>query len=208
MSKTRGMLVTFEGPNGVGKSTVLKEVGVKLQRLGLDVLETKEPTESSLGDFVRRAEEVPDYSGIVLACLVAADRYFHLEHEIFSAISDGKVVLSDRYVESSLVLQRIDGLDKDFIWLLNSKIRIPDLSIILTAQPTTLIDRLGTRGTRLSRFEREHSAETEVEFYRDAYAFLSNRGFKFVILDNNDSGVDRNVEIIVGKIISMVKGDV
>src|SRR5258708_8755978 len=139
MGKTRGLLITFDGPNGVGKSSVLLGVAALLTQSGCNILATKEPTSSPLGQFVRDAEEV--YTGRTFAHLVAADRYFHLESEILPALSAGKVILCDRYVESSLVLQRLDGLDIDDVWSINSQVQIPHLSIILQPQPQTLPQR-------------------------------------------------------------------
>lgn len=111
------MFVTFEGPNGVGKTTILGGVGDRLLVMGFDVVQTKEPTASLLGDFLRVSEDA--FSGKCLACLAAADRYYHVEREIVPALSSGKIVLSGRYVESSLVLQGLDGCDFDFVWGLN-----------------------------------------------------------------------------------------
>src|SRR3989338_5572031 len=113
------MFITFEGPNGVGKTAIVDAVAKKLFDMGFDVLKTKEPTKSRLGDFLRNAEEF--YGGACLACIAAADRYSHIEQEIMPALSRGKVVISDRYVESSLVLQRLDGCALEFLWGLNSQ---------------------------------------------------------------------------------------
>lgn len=136
MIAQKSLFVTFEGPNGVGKTTVIKDVAQKLGVLGYSVLRTKEPTGSSLGDFLRNAEEL--YGKETLACIAAADRYFHIEKEIAPALAVGRIVLSDRYVESSLVLQRLDGCSLEFIWSINSQILVPDLSIIFFADPAIL----------------------------------------------------------------------
>lgn len=98
MDKREGLFVTFDGQNGVGKSDMLYGVASRLTQLGFNVHETKEPSSSPLGQFVRNAEE--DYNGRVYASLVAADHYFHLEQEVLPYLSEGKIVLSDRYVES------------------------------------------------------------------------------------------------------------
>ena len=148
MVAQKSLFVTFEGPNGAGKTTIIKEVAQKLGTLGCSVLRTKEPTSSSLGDFLRNAEEL--YGKEILACIAAADRYFHIEKEITPALAAGRIVLSDRYVESSLVLQRLDGCSLEFIWSINSQVLVPDLSIILVADPTILGQRLATERTKLS----------------------------------------------------------
>lgn len=192
-----GIFVTFEGPNGVGKSTILE--GVANQLVSFDILKTKEPTLSPLGQFVRAAEE--HYQGQILACLVAADRYFHLENEVLPALRKDKIILSDRYIESSLVLQRLDGLDIEFIWSLNSQICIPDLSVILTAPVEILEQRLSQRSS-LGRFERTKSRTEELNYYLEAVEFLSKHGFNILLLDNGATSLNQNIEKVVQQILT------
>ncbi|MFH1780663.1 MAG: dTMP kinase [Candidatus Nealsonbacteria bacterium] len=192
------MFITFEGPNGVGKTAVVDAVAEKLSNLGFDVLRTKEPTKSPLGEFLRDAEEF--YSGECLACIAAADRYLHIEREIVPALSVSKIVLSDRYVESSLVLQRMDGCTLDFIWELHSRIPVPDLSVILVAEPAVLNQRLMAERKRLSRFERNESREKEVRYYREAAEFISQRGFNVFLLANDVSSLEENANRVVQEI--------
>lgn len=192
------MFVTFEGPNGVGKTTVIGTVSEKLSGLGFNVLLTKEPTKSSLGDFLRSSEK--SYGGACLACIATADRCFHIEREIQPALSEGKLIISDRYVESSLVLQRFDGCTLEFIWSLHSQILVPDLSIILVAKPETLSQRLVSRGKTLSRFERTETREKELCFYHEAGVFLSQHGFNVLVLENESDSTDEVTNQIVIKI--------
>lgn len=170
----QGIFVSFEGLNGVGKSSLVDGAANHLTHLNLKILKTKEPTLSPLGQFVRAAEE--NYQGRIMACLVAADRYFHLENEVLPALQSGKIVLSDRYVESSLVLQRLDGLDIEFIWSLNSQIYIPDLSVILTAPVEILDQRLSQRNS-FGRFERTKSRREELNYYLEAVEFKQQNFF-------------------------------
>jgi len=69
--------VVVDGPCGVGKTTVTHALAQQLAAAGLPVLTTKEPTTSALGNLARFGTD--DYQGITLACLVAADRYRHLD---------------------------------------------------------------------------------------------------------------------------------
>ena len=192
------MFITFEGPNGVGKTTIISSVLEKLSGLGFNVLLTKEPTNSNLGNFLKSSEE--SYGGACLACIAAADRYFHIEREIQPALSEGRLVISDRYVESSLVLQRLDGCNLEFIWSLHSQILIPDLSIILVAKPETLSQRLASRGKTLSRFERTETREKELLFYHEAGVFLSQHGFNVLVLENESVSTDEAANQIVANI--------
>jgi dTMP kinase len=83
---------------------------------------------------------------MALACLCAADRHHQLEVEIKPALRQGKVVVCDRYVASSLVLQGLDGLSSDTVWQLNHGVYCPDLTVILNADPQVLDSRLRGRG--------------------------------------------------------------
>lgn len=181
MAKEKGVFITFEGPNGVGKSIILETVAEQVSKTK-DIVTTKEPTNSDLGEMAREGEEyLSEYS---LALLVAADRYSHLSRTVIPALENSQIVLCDRYVESSLVLQHIDGLSLNYIWELNKKIKVPDLSIILTAKPKVLGRRLSKR-KKLSKFEREASRSKELLFYREAANFIEQKGFN-VHLQNND----------------------
>lgn len=100
--KLDGYFIAVDGPNGVGKSTLIEAIKNKLEVLGYAVYITREPTDTKLGNFLREFAE--KHSGISLACLVAADRYEHMTNEIIPALEEGQLVISDRYILSSLVL--------------------------------------------------------------------------------------------------------
>jgi len=190
MPSQKGIFITIDGPNGVGKSSLVNGLILELKKLGLDVSETKEPTNSPLGQWVRQTESI--YSGHVYACLVAADRYFHIENEIKPLLDDGKIVISARYVESSLVLQSLDNVEFDFIWALNSKIYRPDISIILTASAEILSSRLSER-SYFSRFEKSKTRQAELDGYIHAANFLKQQGFNILFLDNGVVPLEQNI---------------
>src|SRR5262245_57843038 len=101
----------IDGSNGVGKTTVVRLLGYQqAQRdTARPVHLATEPTGTVLGQLLRASESV--LQGRALALALAADRADHLESEIIPALDAGRHVITDRYVQSSLVLQRIDGLD-------------------------------------------------------------------------------------------------
>lgn len=80
MSERTGCFVVIEGPSGIGKSTVVAMLRDELTNRGFPVLATKEPSDSALGKLARQGTD--EYRGVVLACLVAADRYYHVERDI------------------------------------------------------------------------------------------------------------------------------
>jgi dTMP kinase len=166
------MLVTIDGPNGSGKTILTEAVASKLRDRGIVVHDTHQPSASRLGVFARAAE--PDLRGRGLACLVAADRHQQVEGEITEHLRAGEIVLCDRYVESSLVLQRIDGVETEFIVAINAGIPRPDLRIRLRADPATIRERLSSRRPDPARrFERGAGPELELELYEEADRLLA-----------------------------------
>jgi dTMP kinase len=130
MSGQAGFFIAVEGPNGVGKTTVTELLHAELVSRKVPVIATKEPSDSALGKLARQGTD--EYRGLVLACLVAAARYYHLEHDVRPALRAGYVVTCDRYVPTSLVLQRIDGVEPSFLAQLNQYTDKPDLTVVLT----------------------------------------------------------------------------
>jgi dTMP kinase len=171
-SNRPGMLVTIDGPNGSGKTYLAEAVTAELDRLGVSVYRTRQPSPSPLGDLVRDSEA--GISGRSLACLVAADRHRQVEGEIAKHLGAGKVVICDRYVESSLVLQRLDRVETDFIIAINTGIPRPDFRIRLEAEPDEIRARLASREPdRRRRFERSAGPERELELYEEADRLLA-----------------------------------
>ena len=103
-----GLFVTFEGVDGSGKSLMLKLAAQKLRSLGYDVLCTMEPGGSPLGQKLRSIILDSPYGSVdprSEALLYAADRALHVAHVIKPALAEGRVVLCDRYEDSSYAYQ-------------------------------------------------------------------------------------------------------
>jgi len=176
-----GMLITIDGPGGVGKSTTAELVAKVLDDRAIPVHTTTEPTHTALGQHIRAGTDT--YRGMALACLVAGDRHHHLAAEILPALRAGKIVVCDRYLPSSLVLQVIDGLESDTVWRLNAGVYVPDVAVLLNADPAVIADRLHQRGAH-SRFERQPGASrTESDLYHRAAADLRTAGWPVMALD-------------------------
>ncbi len=181
MNGQGGILVSIDGPGGSGKSTVAAITAELLIGGGLAVHETTEPTRTPLGKLIRAGTD--EYAGIALACLVAGDRHHHLAAEIRPALAAGQVVLCDRYVPSSLVLQRMDGISWDVIRQLNDGTDQPGLAVILNAAPEVIAARLNARGGH-SRFERQPgSSHTESALYHDTAQRLAQEGWPVRVVD-------------------------
>lgn len=191
-----GFFVTVDGPGGVGKSTVTTGVASLLDAGGSKVMLTTQPSHTPLGDLLRAS--TGEYQGTSLAHLIAGDRMHHVTTTVGPAISRGEIVVCDRYVASSLVLQRMDGLSLEEIWSINQPLVRPSLSIILTAKQSEIEDRLAGRGRLHSRFEEmEDSTERELRYFAEAATFLQEKGFEVVVLDCTDLNVQQTIHEII-----------
>jgi dTMP kinase len=167
-----GLFVTVDGPNGSGKSTLIDAI-VGLLGEEPAIYRTRQPSPTTLGELIRGGEQ--NYRGRALACLVAGDRHYQLSNEVLPRLQAGAIVLCDRYVESSLVLQRLDGVPTEEILTLNRGILRPDLRIRLFADADILAARLAARPVDPSRrFEQIPGASgRELLLYEDADRLLS-----------------------------------
>lgn len=195
-NNTVGFFVAIDGPNGVGKSTLIAGVKDKMETAGYTVYTTKEPTDTDLGGFIRKFAE--NHSGRSLACLVAADRYEHISSEIIPELKKGALVITDRYVLSSLILQGMDGVSDTFILSLNSDIIKPDLQLAVFANEEVLQKRLAER-TVLTRFEKGNQSNQELSYMELGIVELEKLDVNVMRINNND-----NLEINVEKIIDFI----
>ncbi len=199
-SSTKGIFIAIEGPNGVGKTTLVESIKRYLHDIGCNVLTTKEPTDSELGRWIRRNQG--EVEGRTLACLVAANRYEHIESVIQPALERNAVVLTDRYLASSFVYQISDGVPHEFVWAVNSQCLTADLTICILAAPGSISKRLAGRPA-LTRFERSISPEQETSLYRQACEFLQANGWPVEVYDNDDECVDQIAMEVAAKIVHM-----
>ena len=104
-----GVFITLEGPDGSGKSSLLRRLGAHLAAAGCDVVATREPGSTPLGDQVRRlvldTEPKIDRTGLTDALLFAASRAQHVADVIRPALARGAIVVCDRYLDSSMAYQ-------------------------------------------------------------------------------------------------------
>ena len=182
------MFITFEGIDGVGKSTQLDMLEKHLIAQGKEVVRTLEPGGTELGQEIRHLllHRKGDVAPRSEALLYAADRAHHVETKIKPALASGKVVLSDRYFDSSVAYQgaarELDVQEvKDIsLWAIDRL--LPDLTVLLDLPAQEAMNRRGNKGTEPDRLERE-----QVEFFeraRDDYLRMANEP-RFLVVDAN-----------------------
>lgn len=180
----RGVFVAIDGPDGVGKSRLVSELNTVLQSTGHDVLITKEVTTGPIGALIKDQE----FSGLILADLVAADRLYHIDHIIMPALRKGKIVISDRYVASSYVCQQLDGVPLEFIQYINSSIIQPDLNVFVSAKVSTILNRLSQR-PQLFRMEKI-STQKMVDLYNETMDLFKQNNYGRVLKVNSNDETD------------------
>lgn len=148
----KGVFITFEGPDGAGKSTQIKKFAAYLEKRGHQVQLTREPGGTPLGDRVRKVVLDPA-AGVVddrtETLLYLASRAQHVAELIIPALAAGKVVVCDRFSDSTLAYQGIArGLGLDKIDQLNEFATgglQPDLTFLLDGNPAELAGRRSHR---------------------------------------------------------------
>ena len=198
------MFITFEGPEGCGKSTHSKKLKTYLESRGSLTLLTQEPGGTMVGRQIRslllNPESVLDETTEVY--LFAADRSEHVSKIILPALREGKVVICDRYIDSTLAYQVGGrGLPEDLVRYLNmisSKGLLPEITFLLDVSPEIGLARAASKG-EADRFEQE-----ELTFHkkvRDYYLKIAAQDagrIKVIKTDNKD------IEVIQSEIRKMI----
>ena len=160
------MLVTIEGPDGSGKSTLVAGLRDRFP----DATFTREPTDSWYGDAVYRSLGDEDADPVAELFLYAADHADHLRRVVRPALADGDLVVSDRYSDSRIAYQgatlaALDGFDGDpvdYVRDLHEPFsRTPDLTVLLELDAETAV----ARSEAANKFERTAYLERVVENY-------------------------------------------
>lgn len=160
----RGFFITFEGGEGAGKSTQIGRLAQKLREKGYPVLVTREPGGSPGAEAIRHvilSGAAEPFGPNMEALLFAAARSDHIEHLIRPALRRGKIVLCDRFVDSSRVYQaNVEGGLLDEIERVSLNGVMPDLTLIFDIDPEEGMKRAAARRgeEKPDRFEKEELA--------------------------------------------------
>lgn len=165
--KGKGLFICVEGLDGCGKTTQTKLLVRKLRKIGWDAVYTAEPSRGKIGKFIQKycLQGEKRTFPIVEALLFAADRFEHVEREVIPALNEGKIVVSDRYVYSSLAYQGATGLDLKWIEMINEHAIRPDLAIFVDVEPEAVIKRLKPKKSVMENLETQRKVcEVYVKF--------------------------------------------
>ena len=155
------MFISFEGTEGVGKTTLIRKLFDHFQQQGKDVVLTREPGGTPLAEQIRSlllsVNHDEKMSNDTELLLMYAARAQHLQAVILPALAEGKIVLCDRFIDSSFAYQCAGrGLSRDKLQVLNENFvaRMPDITFWLDAPIELGMNRARERGA-LDRFEQE-----------------------------------------------------
>jgi len=184
MKKNKGFFISFEGGEGAGKTTLINNLQTSLEKKGFEVLVAREPGGTEFGEKVRSLLLESSFKMTAQAelCLFLASRSQHISEKLRPALEEGKVVLCDRFNESSIAYQgagRKMGMD------LVSKICeticngfSPDLTFFLDIPPEKGLGRIEAKHDRI-----ESEKQSFHEKVRQGYLTLAQNDTRIVVID-------------------------
>lgn len=196
----RNLFITFEGPEGAGKTSVLKAIIERLEHEHIEFLATREPGGIRIAEEIREVILNPANTAMSAhteALLYAAARSQHLHEKVEPALQAGKVVLCDRFIDSSLVYQ---GIGRDLgvakVRAINEFAigrRMPDKTILFDLEPSIGLARIkANRQNEINRLDAESLAFHEK--VRNGYLQLAKEDPNRIIPINANRSLEEVVE--------------
>jgi len=193
----KGFFIVIEGLDGSGKTTQATILAKKLCR-NHNIMLTAEPSRGKIGTFIRESYlyEEKRLPTEVEALLFAADRIDHIQKEVKPALDEGKLVICDRYVYSSLAYQGSTGLNLDWIKSINSLALQPDFAILIDVAPELVLKRLKRKKSVMETLETQRKV-------REVYLKFQEKGELFRI--NGDKAKDVVADELYAKVLDLLK---
>jgi dTMP kinase len=193
----KGVFIVIEGLDGSGKTTQATFLAKRLCE-NHNVMLTAEPSRGKIGTFIRESclyeeKRLPTEAE---ALLFAADRIEHVQNEIKPALDEGKLVICDRYVYSSLAYQGSAGLSLDWIKTINARALQPDFSIFIDVSPERVLERLKRKKSVMETLETQQKV-------RDVYLKFVKKG-ELVRVDG-DGPKDVVADALYAKVLDLLK---
>ncbi|MGP4109131.1 dTMP kinase [Virgibacillus sp. L01] len=177
-----GYFITVEGGEGAGKSSILQSLGNKLTAMGYDVLTTREPGGIDIAEKIRKLILDPTHTtmdGRTEALLYAAARRQHLAEKVLPALNSGRIVLCDRFIDSSLAYQGYArGLGMDEVFMINQfaiQDCMPDMTLFFDIEPKKGLERISANKDR----ERNRLDLENIQFHEQVYQAYQKLVHKF-----------------------------
>lgn len=203
----KGIFITFEGPDGSGKTTQINMLREYLVEMGYDVVLTREPGGTFISEKIRNLILDPENKGMSPVCealLYAASRAQHVHEVIIPSLDLGKVVICDRFVDSSIVYQGYAReLGETMVETINGYAvqgRMPDVTFLITLPPEIGIQRKNSGG-KLDRLEMEN-----ILFHKKVYEGYNRIKEKYnrIVDIDGTQGIDEIQKIIRNRIKSIL----
>ena len=198
------MFITFEGIDGCGKSTIISKIVELLERTGYKVVATREPGGTKISEKIREIIiKSKNMDSITEGLLYASARRQHIVEKIIPSLKEKKIVISDRYIDSSLAYQGIGrkiGIKQILVInSINNKILWPDITFFLDVDPKVALERIKKRDKDNDRFDEE-----SIVFYsevRKAFLQIAKKyKNRIIVIDAN-----RDKQVIIKEIFEKIK---
>ncbi|MGE8001735.1 dTMP kinase [Lysinibacillus sp. NPDC093190] len=194
------LFITFEGPEGAGKTTVIQKIAERLAEENIDVLATREPGGIDIAEKIRSIILNPEHTAMderTEALLYAAARSQHYFEKVRPALDAGKTVICDRFIDSSLAYQGYArGIGVDEVLSINEFAigkKLPDMTILFDLAPEVGLARIHAHGEReVNRLDVESLAFHKK--VREGYLQLVERYPGRIHVVNADQNIERVVE--------------
>jgi dTMP kinase len=167
-----GLFVAFEGGDGAGKSTQSRALADSMRAAGHEVVLTREPGGTPAAEAIRHVVLTPEFAGLddrAEALLYAASRAEHVARLVRPALERGAVVITDRYIDSSIAYQGVGrGLGPDVVGEINlwaTRSLLPDLTVLLDVDAGAGLARIGSEPDRLEAEPEEFHASVVAAYH-------------------------------------------
>lgn len=171
--RKKGLFLSIEGPDGAGKTTQARLLKERLEKLGLQVVLTREPGGTPIGEEIRKLLLNPDFREMTVPCeilLYSAARAQLVRECIYPSLQKGITVISDRYLDSNIVYQGLAGGEKpEIIEMINMWAAgrlLPEITFLLDIDVETGLRRVRRKHTGAPDWRGDRMEQKELEFHR------------------------------------------